>query len=247
MLGEALTPKFGQTFGTFVRSEGPCVALYNRAVVCENYSVITVSLVSQSSAINLSVEMRILNTKSAPGKYHNCSKCASQIPNTKGAPGKYHNCALNIYVVALHLLHILPEQKYRERCDQRSVDTFNKFHRKFNQLCWIIVNTIKGNTNAISEQKWLSGQLSNLKRRITSHEHRCIGHFWLRAEFCKRLPTDAIKSALAQMVRRMMAMIIKTIIILITIIITMIFQLMRLKCTCTLAQIMIVWMIVTII
>ena len=115
MLGEALTPKFGQTFGTFVRSEGPCVALHNRAVVCENYSVITVALVSQSSAINLSVEMRI--------------------PNTKGAPGKYHNCALNIYVVALHLLHILPEQKYRERCDQRSVDTFNKFHRKFNQLC----------------------------------------------------------------------------------------------------------------
>ena len=98
MLGEALTPKFGQTFGTFVRSEGPCVALYNRAVVCENYSVITVSLVSQSSAINLSVEMRIPNTKSAPGKYHNCSKCASQIPNTKGAPGKYHNCALNLYM-----------------------------------------------------------------------------------------------------------------------------------------------------
>ena len=134
-LGEGLTPNFGQSFGTFVRSEGPRVALFHRAVVCENYSVITVSLVSQSSAINLSVEMRIPNTKSAPGKYHNCSKCASQIPNTKGAPGKYHNCALNIYVVALHLLHILPEQKYRERCDQRSVDTFNKFHRKFNQLC----------------------------------------------------------------------------------------------------------------
>ena len=63
MLGEALTPNFGQTFGTFVRSEGPRVALYNRAVVCENYSVITVSLVSQSSAINLSVEMRIPNPK----------------------------------------------------------------------------------------------------------------------------------------------------------------------------------------
>ena len=63
MLGEALTPKFGQTFGTFVRSEGPRVALYNRAVVCENYSVITVSLVSQSSAISLSVEMRIPNPK----------------------------------------------------------------------------------------------------------------------------------------------------------------------------------------
>ena len=63
MLGEALTPNFGQAFGTFVRSEGPRVALYNRAVVCENYSVITVSLVSQSSAINLSVEMRIPNPK----------------------------------------------------------------------------------------------------------------------------------------------------------------------------------------
>ena len=133
MLGEALTPNFGQAFGTFVRSEGPRVALYNRAVVCENYSVITVSLVSQSSAINLSVEMRIPNTKSAPGKYHNCSKCASQIPNIKGAPGKYHNCALNIYVAALHLLHILQEQKYRESCEQRSAYTFNKFHHKFNQ------------------------------------------------------------------------------------------------------------------
>ena len=63
LLGEALTPNFGQTFGTFVRSAGPRVALYNRAVVCENYSVITVSLVSQSSAINLSVEMRIPNPK----------------------------------------------------------------------------------------------------------------------------------------------------------------------------------------
>ena len=34
MLGEALTPNFGQSFGTFVRSAGPRVALYNRAVSC---------------------------------------------------------------------------------------------------------------------------------------------------------------------------------------------------------------------
>ena len=34
MLGEAMTPNFGQTFGTFVRSAGPRAALYNRAVSC---------------------------------------------------------------------------------------------------------------------------------------------------------------------------------------------------------------------
>ena len=133
MLGEALTPNFGQTFGTFVRSEGPRVALYNRAVVCENYSVITVSLVSQSSAINLSVEMRIPNTKSTPGKYHNCLKCASQIPNTKGAPGKYHNCVLNLYICSLTFFCIV--FSYRESCVQRLPDAFNKSNCKFSQRC----------------------------------------------------------------------------------------------------------------
>ena len=115
MLGEALTPKFGQTFGTFVRSEGPCVALYNRAVVCENYSVITVSLVSQSSAISLSVEMRIPNPK-----YKGRTR---KIPQLRTQP-----IHVQPYIFCIVF-------SYRESCVQRLPGALNKFNCNFSQRC----------------------------------------------------------------------------------------------------------------
>ena len=114
-LGEVLTPNFGQTFGTFVRSAGPLVALYNRAVVCENYSVITVSLVSQSSAINLSVEMRIPNPK-----YKGRTR---KIPQLRTQP-----IHVQPYIFCIVF-------SYRESCVQRLPDAFNKFNCKLSQRC----------------------------------------------------------------------------------------------------------------
>ena len=114
-LGEGLTPNFGQSFGTFVRSEGPRVALFHRAVVCENYSVITVSLVSQSSAISLSVEMRIPNPK-----YKGRTR---KIPQLRTQP-----IHVQPYIFCIVF-------SYRESCVQRLPDAFNKFNCKFSQRC----------------------------------------------------------------------------------------------------------------
>ena len=78
-----ILPFCGTVVGTFVGPGGTPVGWSSLSlsvhlvVVCEKCFVITVSLVSQSAAINVSAEMRISNTKRTAVKYN-----TKQIQNT---------------------------------------------------------------------------------------------------------------------------------------------------------------------